>query len=197
MQNIVQKAAYLHQNIYMCTKKRNLYTIFRHIQRFLLPIRVMLSRTLKDVIFAKTERQASTYRSKPMAPATATRAKAAPPPTVFWLDAAPVKGLRVAVDVPVEPADARVVWAPVPVAAGRTEELPVGKGADDVARVEVVTAAAVVVILAEEAPADVEALAVVATGVTISVACLVKPGGRVMPLAAAHWAGVLVWEQCY
>lgn len=139
----------------------------------------------------QTDRQASTYRSKPMAPATATRANAAPPPTVFWFDAAPVKGARVAVDEPVTPADGAEVRAPVPVAAGWTGELPVGKGAD-VAWVDVVTAAAEVVALAEEAPAEVLALAVVATGVTISVACLVKPAGRVMPLAAAHWAGVLV-----
>lgn len=121
-----------------------------------------------------------------MAPATATRANAAPPPTVFWLDAPPVKGLRVADEVPVGAVDATVLRAPVPVAADPAEEPPVGKGADDVARVDVVTAAAVVVTLAEEAPADVLALAVVATGVTISVACLVKPAGRVMPLASAH-----------
>lgn len=73
-----------------------------------------------------------------------------------------------------------------------------GKGAADVARVEVVTTGAVVVVaLAEEAPADVLALAVVAIGATDSVACLVKPAGRVMPLAAAHWAGVLVCEKMY
>lgn len=129
-----------------------------------------------------------------MAPATATRASAAPPPTVFWVDAPPVKGLRVADDEPVGAVDATVVRAPVPVAMGpdRTEELPVGKGADDVARVEVVTAAAVVGALADEAPADVLALAAVETGVTISGGWVVKPAGRVMPLARAHWAGVLV-----
>lgn len=124
-----------------------------------------------------------------MAQATATRASAAPPPTVFWLEAPPVKGLRVADDVPVGAVDATVLRAPVPVAAGPTEEVPVGKGAD-VARVEVVTAAAVVVAWAV---ARVLALAEVATGTTDSVACLVKPAGRVMPLASAHWAGVLVW----
>lgn len=53
-----------------------------------------------------------------MAPATATRANAAPPPTVFWLEAPPVKGLRVAVDVPVGEVDATVVRAPVPVGPG-------------------------------------------------------------------------------
>lgn len=131
-----------------------------------------------------------------MAPATATRASAAPPPTVFWVDAPPVKGLRVADDEPVGAVDATVARAPVPVAVGpdRTEELPVGKGADDVARVEVVTAAAVVGVMADEAPADVLALAV-ETGVTISGGCVVKPAGRVMPLARAHWAGVLVWKE--
>lgn len=134
-----------------------------------------------------------------MAPATATRANAAPPPTVFWLEAPPVKGLRVAVDVPVGALDAAVVRAPVPVGPGWTGELPVGKGAADVARVEVVTAAAVVVVVAfaVEAAADVLALAVVEAGATDSVACLVKPAGRVMPLAAAHWAGVLVYEEIY
>lgn len=95
-------------------------------------------------------------------------------------------------DVPVGAVDATVVRAPVPVGPGWTEELPVGNGAADVARVEVVTAEAVVVALAEVAPADVLALVVVETGATDSVACLVKPAGRVMPLAAAHWAGVLV-----
>lgn len=108
-----------------------------------------------------------------------------------------MKGLRVADDVPVGAVDATVLRAPEPVGPGWTEELPVGKGAADVARVEVVTADAVVVALAEVAPADVLALAVVAAGATDSVACLVKPAGRVMPLAAAHWAGVLVCEEMY
>lgn len=106
-----------------------------------------------------------------------------------------MKGLRVAEDVPVGAVDATLARAPVPVGPGWTGELPVGKGGEaDVARVEVVTAAAVVVALAEEAPADVLALAVVAAGATDSVACLVKPAGRTMPLAAAHWAGVLDCE---
>lgn len=105
-----------------------------------------------------------------MAPATATRANAAPPPTFFWVDAPPVKGLRVADDVPVGAVDATVAPDTVPVGADRAEELPVGKGADDVARVEVVTAAAVVVAMADDPPADVLALAVVEIGVTISAA---------------------------
>ena len=75
-------------------------------------------------------------------------------------------------------------------------EPPVGNGAADVARVEVVTAVAVVVALAE-APADVLVLAVVAIGTTDSVACLVKPAGRVMPLASAHFSGVLDCEEMY
>lgn len=104
--------------------------------------------------------------------------------------------MRVADDVPVGALDATVVRAPVPVDPGWTGEPPVGKGAADVARVEVVTAVAVVA-LAEEAPADVLALAVVGAGVADSVACLVKPTGRVMPLAAAHWAGLLACEEMY
>lgn len=103
-----------------------------------------------------------------MAPATATRANAAPPPTFFWVDAPPVKGLRVADDVPVGAVDATVAPETVPVGPDRAEELPVGKGADDVARVDVVTAAAVVVAMADDPPADVLALAVVGIGVTIS-----------------------------
>lgn len=107
-----------------------------------------------------------------------------------------MKGLRVADDVPVGALDATVVRAPVPVGPGWTGEPPVGKGAADVARLEVVTAVAVLVVaLAEEAPADVLALAVVGAGAADSVACLVKPAGRVMPLAAAHWAGLLVCEE--
>lgn len=102
-----------------------------------------------------------------MAPATATRANAAPPP-FFWVDAPPVKGLRVADDVPVGAVDATVAPETVPVGPDRAGELPVGKGADDVARVDVVTAAAVVVAMADDAPADVLALAVVGIGVTIS-----------------------------
>lgn len=133
----------------------------------------------------------------PIAPATATRANAAPPPTIFWLEAPPVKGLRVAVDEPVGALDATVGRAPVPVGPGWMVEPPVGNGAADVPRVEVVTAVAVVVGLAEEAPADVLALAVVAIGTTDSVACLVKPAGRVMPLASAHFSGVLVYEEMY
>lgn len=96
-------------------------------------------------------------------------------------------------DEPVGAVDATVAPPTVPVGPDRAEELPVGKGADDVARVEVVTAAALVVAMADDAPPDELALAVVAIGVTDSVACLVKPAGRVMPLARAHWAGVLVW----
>lgn len=93
--------------------------------------------------------------------------------------------------------DATVGRAPVPVAAGTTVEPPVGNGAAVVARVEVVTAVAVVVALAEEAAPDVLALAVVAIGTTDSVACLVKPAGRVIPLARAHFSGVLVCEGMY
>lgn len=130
-----------------------------------------------------------------MAPATATRANAAPPPTDFWVDAPPVKGLRVADDEPVGAVDATVAPGAVPVGPDRVEEPPVGKGAEDEVRVDVVTATAVVVAMAVDAPADVLTLAVVVIGVTDSVACLVKPAGRVMPLARAHCWGVLVWTE--
>lgn len=97
--------------------------------------------------------------------------------------------------MPVGALDAAVVRALVPVGPGWTGKVPVGNGAADVARVEVVTAAAVVVVVTLAVAADVLALTVVAAGATDSVACLVKPAGRVMPLAAAHWAGVLVCEE--
>lgn len=95
--------------------------------------------------------------------------------------------------------DATVIRAPVPVGPGWTEELTVGKGAADVTRVEVVTAKAevvtaeaMVVALAEVASADMLAWVMVEAEATDLVVRLVKPAGRVMPLAVAHWVGVLV-----
>lgn len=73
-----------------------------------------------------------------------------------------MKGLSVADDVPVGAVEPTGLRAPVPVGPGWTGEPPVGKGAPDVARVEVVTAAAEVVALAEEAAADVLGLGVAA-----------------------------------